>query len=151
MIKIERCNKINKDFQKLIELLDTDLNSRYGILQSQYNKFNKIVSIDKIVIAYQADDPVGCGCYKKFDDKTIEIKRMFVKQENRGKGISKMILAELEKWAIENEFQRSILETGIKQHEAIGLYYKSGYVKMDNYVQYIGNTNSVCMSKDLKY
>lgn len=80
---------------------------------------------------------------------SIEIKRMFVKSENRGSGIAQLILNELEKWAIENNFFKSILETGIKQPGAIRFYTKSGYVKIDNYGQYAGNSNSFCMSKNL--
>jgi putative acetyltransferase len=41
---------------------------------------------------------------------SIEIKRMFVKSENRGSGIAKLILNELEKWAIEKNFPNQFLE-----------------------------------------
>lgn len=150
MINIQKCNSENKDFQNLISLLDEDLNSRYGILQAQYDKFNKTESVNTVVVAYQDENPVGCGCFKKYDNETVEIKRMFVKKENRGKGIAKMILTKLENWAIDNRYKKSILETGIKQNEAINFYQKFGYKKSDNYGQYIGNSNSICMSKDLK-
>ena len=40
-----------------------------------------------------------------------------------------------------------VLETGLKQPEAIRLYERSGYEKIENYGQYIGVENSVCMQK----
>ena len=89
MIKLIRCNSVNKDFRDLVILLDEDLNSRYGILQTQYEKFNKIESIDTVVVAYLDEVPIGCGCFIKFDRNSVEIKRMFVKKENRGKNCPK--------------------------------------------------------------
>jgi len=149
MIKLLRCNSENQDFRNLIISLDDDLNSRYGILQAQYDQFNKIESIETVVVAYLDSIPVGCGCFKKFDADSVEIKRMFVKKENRGKGIAKMILTELERWAEENGNKTSFLETGIKQYEAISFYTNFGYKRIENFGQYIGNANSICMSKVL--
>ena len=87
--------------------------------------------------------------FKEFDADTVEIKRMFVSTEKRGKGISKHILNELEKWAAELGYTKFILETGVKQLEAIGLYNRFGYKQIENYGQYIGKPLSVCMSKEL--
>jgi len=150
MIKLLRCNSNNKEFRDLVILLDKDLNSMYGILQAQYEKFNKIESIETVVVAYQDKIPIGCGCFKKFDTSSVEIKRMFVKKENRGKGIAKMILTELERWAKENGNITSFLETGIKQHKAISFYTNFGYKRIENFGQYFGNNNSICMSKVFK-
>jgi putative acetyltransferase len=149
MIKLLRCNSENHDFRDLIISLDDDLNSRYGILQAQYEKFNKIEAIETVVVAYRDEIPVGCGCFKKFDSCSVEIKRMFVKEENRGKGIAKMILRELECWAEEIGNKTAFLETGIKQYEAINFYTNFGYKRIENFGQYIGNTNSICMNKVL--
>jgi putative acetyltransferase len=91
-----------------------------------------------------------CGCYKEHDDETIEIKRMYVDKNYRGKGISKMLLYELEKWAIENEFEYAILETSIHFEIAQSLYKNVGYYIIDNYDQYEGLEESACMKKKLK-
>ena len=93
--------------------------------------------------------PVGCGCFKKFNNSTVEIKRMFVPLSFRGKGISKKLLIELEQWAKEKGFSGFVLETGKKQHEAIGLYTKLGYQQIENYGQYVDMPNSVCFRKYL--
>ena len=74
---------------------------------------------------------------------------MYVDIGYRGFGISKKILGELENWANELGFKYAILETGIEQPEAIGLYKKSGYQTIDNYGQYKGMDSSVCMKKQI--
>jgi len=149
MIRIIRNTSDSNDFRELIRLLDKELNDRYGHFQTQYEKYNRIDSLDTVVIAYSDDIPVGCGCFRRFDNETVEIKRMFVKPDMRSIGIAGKILSELEKWAVENEFSELILETGIKQPEAIRFYTKKGYAVIDNFGQYIGNSNSICMSKYL--
>ena len=79
----------------------------------------------------------------------IELKRIFVVKENRGQGLSKIIVNELEKLGKVKGYKYALLETGIKQYEAINLYKNTGYQIIENYEPYIGNTNSVCMKKEL--
>ena len=57
----------------------------------------------------------------------------------------------LEKWAIELNIFASVLETGVKQPEAITLYLKSGYIVVENYGPYKDFEESVCMQKNLAY
>ena len=149
MLKIIKTDSDNKDFQELVRLLDEDLMIRDGAEHSFYAQFNKLDLIKHVVLAYENDESIGCGAFKKYTDETVEIKRMFVRLEHRGKGIAVEILKELENWAIENGFKFAILETGFKQPEAIRLYEKSGYKVIPNYGQYAGVENSVCMKKTL--
>jgi putative acetyltransferase len=79
----------------------------------------------------------------------LAVKRMYVAVEHRGKGIASIILAELEKWAAELGNTKCVLETGIKQPEAIALYKKSGYIIILSYGQYKNVANSVCFEKTL--
>jgi GNAT superfamily N-acetyltransferase len=79
----------------------------------------------------------------------MEIKRMFTRPEARGRGVASMILGELERWAFEMGNSRTVLETGLKQREAIHVYTKSGYVCTPNYGQYAGIENSICFEKRL--
>ena len=79
----------------------------------------------------------------------MEIKRMFIMPEYRGKGIAGRILHELEMWATELGNRKCILETGIRQPEAIQLYRKSVYTITHNYGQYENVEDSVCMEKML--
>ena len=149
MLRIVRTDSENGDFQELVKLLDEDLTIRDGAEHAFYAKFNKIDSIKYVVVAYQNQFAVGCGAFKKYDVEMVEIKRMFVRPESRGKGIASEILKVLEKWATEFNFTSAILETGYKQPEAIRLYEKSGYTVIPNYGQYEGVENSDCLKKKL--
>ena len=149
MIKLIRTNSENPDFQMLVVSLDAELQIRDGAEHSFYAQFNKIDNLSEVVVAYLDEIAVGCGAIKPYSEQTAEVKRMFVKLENRGKGIAGKVLAGLETWAKELNFVECILETGFKQPEAIALYKKSGYELIPNYGQYVGVENSVCMRKKI--
>ncbi|MEJ2193880.1 MAG: GNAT family N-acetyltransferase [Ignavibacteriaceae bacterium] len=150
MIQIIRTNSENKDFIELVKHLDIELAERDGEDHPYYAQFNKIDKIKFVVIAYENEKPVGCGAIKQYEPRTMEIKRMYVLPENRGRGIANKILSELEIWATELAFKKCILETGKKQPEAIRLYQKNGYNLIQNYGQYAQVENSVCFEKEMK-
>ena len=150
MINLIRTNSDNSDFRELVALLDQDLQIRDGDEHSFYAQFNKIDKIRYVVVAYENETAVGCGAFKEYEPNVAEIKRMFVRPENRGRGIAGRILTELETWAKELNYSECILETGIKQPEAIRLYQKSGYETIPSYGQYLNVENSVCMKKSIR-
>jgi len=142
-----RTDSDDHNFIGLVKLLDADLAIRDGADHSFYSQYNKIDMIRNAIVCYNDDRPVGCGAFKPYNSDTVEIKRMFVLPECRGRQLGQAILFELEKWAAELHYQYCILETGKKQPEAIKLYQNSGYHLISNYGQYIGIVNSVCMKK----
>ncbi|MGZ3814021.1 MAG: GNAT family N-acetyltransferase [Mucilaginibacter sp.] len=148
-ITLKRTNSSDPDFLQLIILLDKELHDIYGDLQSTYDRYNQMNNLDTVLIAYRDDLPVGCGCFKQIDDTTVEIKRMFVKPAERGKGSASRLLAELEIWAKGSGFSQTILETGKNQQEALSLYKKAGYSITPNYGQYSGMDSSICFAKRL--
>jgi GNAT superfamily N-acetyltransferase len=150
MINLLRIDSDNADFRDLVALLDGDLAIQDGAEHSFYTQFNKIDKIKEVVVAYEDEKSVGCGAFKQFSADAAEIKRMFVLPENRGHGIAGKILTELEIWANELNFSECVLETGIKQPEAIKLYQKSGYERIPSYGLYLNVENSVCMKKIIK-
>ncbi|WP_196895216.1 GNAT family N-acetyltransferase [Aureivirga marina] len=149
MIALKRTNSENKDFISLVKNLDKELAIRDGDEHDFYHQFNGIDTIKYVVLAYENGNPLGCGAIKQYDSKTMEIKRMFTKLESRGKGVASKILLELEKWAKELSFEKCILETGLKQPEAIALYEKQGYKVISNYGQYAEVENSRCFEKQI--
>lgn len=151
MTKLIRTTSGNPDFLSLVKSLDADLSIRNGDEHSFYSQFNKLDKIKHVVVAYEYDEPAGCGAIKQYASDTMEVKRMFVMLARRRKGIAAKILAELEKWAAELSYTKCILETGKKQPEAIELYKKNGYTPIPNYGQYIGVGNSICFEKKLNY
>ena len=149
MIQLVRTDSQNKDFIKLVKLLDADLAIRDGDDHDFYNQFNKLDNIKHAVVLYQGEMPLGCGAIKEFESGIMEVKRMFTLHKARGKGIASEILTELENWATELSFKKLILETGVNQPEAIALYKKCGFKRIPNYGQYTGIENSFCFEKVL--
>ena len=80
---------------------------------------------------------MACGCLKILDGDLAEVKRVFVCSEKRSKGIAKIVVKELEKLATENNVKTLILQTGIKQKDAINLYKSIGYTIIGNYGPYM--------------
>lgn len=149
MISIKRTDSGEADFRALVAELDKELAIRDGDEHGFYAQYNKIDAIRHVVVAYDGDGPVGCGAVKPYEGETMEVKRMFVPLEKRGRGIAGKVLKELEKWAAELGYRKCILETGFKQPEAIRLYEKNGYQRIPNYGQYEGIENSLCFEKYL--
>ena len=150
MISTVRTTSDNKDFGDLVIQLDAYLRILDGEDHAFYAQFNKSNLLKNALVCYENDLAVGIGAYKEYDSETVEIKRMYTLPEYRGKGIAKAIVTELELWAKEEGYQLAILETGYLQKDAIGLYQKLGYEITENFGQYIGVENSVCMRKIIK-
>ena len=93
--------------------------------------------------------PAACGAFKKFDEETVEIKRMYTNPDFRKKGLATTIVKELEIWAKELNYTKAVLESSLEQNEALSVYEKSGYTRIPNYGQYIGIDKSVCYEKVL--
>ncbi|HYS03290.1 MAG TPA: GNAT family N-acetyltransferase, partial [Candidatus Eisenbacteria bacterium] len=70
---------------------------------------------------------LGCGALRKLADGTAEVKRMYVEPEMRGRGVAQEILDHLEAAGRDFGVHRLVLETGLYQAEAIGLYRRAGF------------------------
>lgn len=148
-MKILKTTSENPDFQKLVKQLDAYLAIIDGEDHGFYNQFNKIDSLKNCIVIFDNNEAVACGAIKEFDKKSMEVKRMFTLPEKRGKGLASAILKELETWTKELGYEKTILETGKRQTEAVALYQKCGYKVIPNYGQYAGVENSVCFEKEL--
>jgi len=146
----KRTSTSDPDFTYLISLLDNELWVELHEDQSTYEQYNKVPGIFTAIIVYDKQRPIACGCFKEYNAVTVEIKRMFVEKNYRGTGLAKLVLKELENWAMEKEFQYAILETSIHFTVAKNLYQKAGYIIIPNYDQYEGLEESVCMKKKLR-
>jgi GNAT superfamily N-acetyltransferase len=149
MVNLQRTNSNHPDFIALVKHLDAYLAEMDGDEHAFYDQFNSIDSLKYVVLAYQDDQVIGCGAIKEYDHQTMEVKRMYTSPGGRGKGIATMVLKELEQWAEELGYNKCILETGLRQPEAIRLYQKNGYTRIANYGQYAEMENSVCFEKML--
>jgi GNAT superfamily N-acetyltransferase len=142
-----RTDSTDPDFLKLVKRLDAELAKRDGEDHAFYSQYNNLDEIRSVVLCYEGQEPVGCGAMKRFEAHSMEVKRMYVNPGLRGQGIAAGILKELEEWARELGVDRIVLETGMRQPEAIRLYEKNGYERISNYGPYEGVENSVCFEK----
>lgn len=149
MITIARTDSDNKDFIALVKLLDAELAEIDGDDHVFYAQLNKTDKIKHVIVAYKNERPISCGAIREYSPVSTEIKRMYTLPEERGKGTATKVLNELEKWAVELFYQKCILETGLRQPDAIRLYEKNGYKQVPNYGKYAGIENSVCFEKEL--
>ncbi|MEO7446307.1 MAG: GNAT family N-acetyltransferase [Ferruginibacter sp.] len=149
MLTYTRTDSHNNNFISLVAFLDAELAIRDGEDHAFYNQFNKLNNINHVIVAYEDDDAVACGAMKPISGEAMEIKRMYTLPGYRGKGIAATLLSRLEKWATSLGYKKCILETGIRQPEAIALYEKMEYKRITNYGQYAGIETSLCFGKVL--
>ena len=72
--------------------------------RAEYVKYNKRDDIHDVIVAYIDNVPVGSASFKRYDNESAEVKRVFVKEEYRGQEISKKLMKLLEERAKEKGF-----------------------------------------------
>ena len=93
---------------------------------------------------------VGCGGVKIYADGYGEVKRMFIRPPYRGMGLSKLMLTHLESYAHQQGVPILRLETGVLQHEAIGLYRRMGFTEIVPFGPYQPDIHSLFFEKRKK-
>ncbi len=141
----------NQDFVELCRQLDDNLDELVGGVEQRKNyvQYNTLESIHDVILFYDDDKPCACASFKHYEEGTAEMKRVFVRQEYRGKGVSKELIQTLEALARDKGYRNMILETGKPLIAATKLYLKMGYKIIENYGQYKNMKLSICMSKEL--
>ena len=112
-MRFEYTDGCNKDFIELCHKLDDFLNELVGGEENriEYVQYNKLDDIHDVIVVYDNNIPVACASFKKYNDECAEVKRVFVKEEYRGMGISKELMEMLEKRAQERGI--SVFYTGV--------------------------------------
>jgi GNAT superfamily N-acetyltransferase len=101
------------------------------------------------LVGYEDGEPVGCGGVCRYDERTAEIRRMYVIPAARGRGLSRVLLAALEDEGRRLGYSAVRLETGDGQPEALRLYESAGYEPIARYGPYVEDERSVCFEKRL--
>ena len=141
----------NPDFVELCHELDIFLNELVGGEENraEYIPYNQLDDIHDVILAYDHNTPIGCAAFKKYDNECAEVKRVFLKPEYRGRGISKKLMAQLENAVKAKGYRYLILESGEPLVAAMALYKKIGYGIIPNYGPYADMPDSICMKKKL--
>jgi GNAT superfamily N-acetyltransferase len=149
--------------RSLVARLDADLDERYAADdEAEGEPDHEILAIppEQVVppqgtflVAWLDGRPVGCGALRPAptgEPGSAEVKRMYVAPEARRRGVSRVVLAGLEDAARDLGYRRVILETGVRQPEAMALYESAGYTPIESYGGYRGSPLSRCFEKRLE-
>lgn len=138
------------DAARLIEALDADLAKTYppevifGLHEEDHDEEHMV-----FLVARRGDRAIGCGALRTLDETTGEVKRMYVVPDERGGGVSRVLLAAIETIAIGKRYHTLRLETGKLSPAPLALYRSSGYREIPLYGEYVGNDYSICFEKKL--
>lgn len=142
-MKIALIDVISEEVVKLFSEQDNFMIEFLGGDSVYYTRYSKNENIENVWVAYFGDLPIGCVAYRKKSIGVGEVKRMFIKHEYRGRGISKSLLDMVEKHAKQCGDQALHLSTRITLEPAITLYRHSGFYET------FGNDLYVEMEKKL--
>ena len=93
--------------------------------RAEYIPYNQLDDIHNVIVAYDDDIPVGSASFKKYDGECAEVKRVFIKEEYRCKGIANKLMGLLENAAREQGYRYLILESSEPLVAAMALYRKN--------------------------
>jgi putative acetyltransferase len=86
-----------------------------------------------IILAYLDETPAGCVALRKLEDKTCEMKRLYVKPECRGKGIGRALVEAVIVHARQIGYASMKLDTLGSMKEANELYASLGFAECGPY------------------
>ncbi len=151
MVRVERADPTTPVCIQLMHELSVELGALYdddGV--GNFSVAQVSVPRSAFVVAWLNDEAVGCGAIRPMADSQVaEVKRMYVRPQMRGKGISRRVLLTLELLAREFDYTTLRLETGLRQPQAIGLYESEGYRRIPCFGDYALDPLSVCYEKVL--
>ena len=111
--------------------------------------YNLSESISDVLLAYVDGTAAGCAGLKKYSDNDVEIKRVWVEPDHRGKQIATKMMDRIEEKARMMNFRRAILQTRPIMTDAVGLYERRGYKLIENYPPYDKLDGAICMALSL--
>ena len=158
----ETVTPVHPDAESLVAMLDAELDEIYGDLLDETSTLSAEVrtsfdgTLDPelkadfngvFLVARRDDVPIACGGMLFLDDATGEVRRVYAKPEERGSGVARALMAELERVASDSGRSRIVLETATRQPRAMRFYEALGYTRIPPYGKHVGNPWSVCYEK----
>ncbi|MEV4163579.1 GNAT family N-acetyltransferase [Nonomuraea dietziae] len=141
---IEERPLADAQLQALLEAAFAELVARYGP-----EGRSGVDPAARFLVAVDEGRPIACAALQQVDDRTGEVKRMYVLPSHRGRGAARALLKALETLGAELGHTRLRLTTGIRQPEAIALYESAGYTPIPAYGKYVDEPTSRSYGKAL--
>lgn len=164
MIEIRRIAYGTPAATELLDAMDAEMGALYGdVREARDAEMGRLIDValtvhpEEMVATVGAFDTavgsafgelVGHAALRPFED-SLEVKRVIVRSDHRGQGISKLLMLELETIARERGVSSLILQTGDRQREAIALYLRLGYVPIERFGAYAPIPFFLCFGKQL--
>ena len=139
----------NADLLMLAAKLDEYYFEIVGEVHKRYAKYNDPYLFGCRAVVYIDGKPVGCGCWKRVDGRSVEVKRIYVLPEYRRQGVASAVIAAVERDAAQHGYTHAILETARTTGDSAALYLKLGYREMPYYGSPAGADNCRCFEKEL--
>lgn len=137
----------SQDYRMLAKKLDDYYFELVGDVHLRYAEANRPENMACLVVAYAGEYPVGCGCWKRVDEVTAEVKRIYVLPEYRRRGVASRIIRLLEKDIVQAGYRHIVLETARTTGDSKALYLAVGYHEIDYYGSPAGAENCRCFEK----
>ncbi|WP_214106307.1 GNAT family N-acetyltransferase [Acrocarpospora catenulata] len=103
----------------------------------------------RFTVAWSAGQAIGCAGLQPLEPGAGELKRMYVLPAERGRGVARALLAEIERMAADQGMTAIRLETGRGFDDVIRLYTSAGFRPIPLFGPYLDNTESACFEKRL--
>jgi GNAT superfamily N-acetyltransferase len=142
--------------QPLLDELAVEYATRYGATVSgvgQWLRGYPVAEFEEpaggMLVGLLGDVPVTGGAFRRFDDDTAELKRIWTDARHRRHGYARTLLSELEREIAARGYRRVYLTTGDRQPEAEALYLATGYGRLAEALPAEGEVYPMAFAKDL--
>lgn len=135
---------------QLIDELEAYLSPMYPQESRHGYSVEKLIKQGVAFFVTRHDGQVaGCGGVQLFGTEYAEVKRMYVRPHFRGLGLAKQMLHHLAVYSLQQGVTVLRLETGIHQHEAVGLYESYGFQRRPPFGEYTNDPLSIYFEKKI--
>ncbi|MDV9190867.1 GNAT family N-acetyltransferase [Streptomyces sp. SR27] len=128
-LSVHRTTTTDPLARPLLDELAHEYTTRYGSAHdlSRYPAAEFAPPHGAFLLLLEQGRPVAGGAYRRYDERTAELKRIWTHSAHRRRGLARRVLTVLEREAAARGYSRLCLTTGPRQPEAKGLYLASGY------------------------